>query len=114
MTAPSGDRRRVAVIGAGWAGCTAALELARRGLAVTVYEQAWMPGGRARRVLLDGVPVDNGQHLLLGAYSECLRVIDRVHGADAGAPASPRSPSTSATPARAVRTRCRSRRPGSG
>jgi hypothetical protein len=75
MTAPPGDRRRVAVIGAGWAGCTAALELARRGLAVTVYEQARMPGGRARRVLLDGVPVDNGQHLLLGAYSECLRVI---------------------------------------
>ena len=92
MTAPPGDRRRVAVIGAGWAGCTAALELARRGLAVTVYEQARMPGGRARRVLLDGVPVDNGQHLLLGAYGECLRAIAQVHGADAGAPALLRLP----------------------
>ncbi|MBK9704347.1 MAG: FAD-dependent oxidoreductase [Betaproteobacteria bacterium] len=68
MTAPPGDRRRVAVIGAGWAGCTAALELARRGLAVTVYEQARMPGGRARRVVVDGVALDNGQHLLIGAY----------------------------------------------
>ena len=73
--------RRAAVIGAGWAGCTAALELARQGFAVTVFEAARVPGGRARRVVVDGMALDNGQHLLVGAYHECLRLIDSCRGA---------------------------------
>jgi squalene-associated FAD-dependent desaturase len=83
MTSPHEDRKRVAVIGAGWAGCAAALRLAQQGSAVTVYEQARIPGGRARRVVVGGVPLDNGQHLLVGAYRECLQLIARAH--DAGA-----------------------------
>ena len=35
-----------------------------------------VPGGRARRVVVDGLALDNGQHLLVGAYHECLRLID--------------------------------------
>jgi squalene-associated FAD-dependent desaturase len=79
--------RRAAVIGAGWAGCAAALELARQGFAVTVFEAARVPGGRARRVVVDGMALDNGQHLLVGAYHECLRLIDSCRGASPGAPA---------------------------
>lgn len=71
----------VAVIGAGWAGSAAAWELSRRGASVTVYEQARAPGGRARRVIVDGVALDNGQHLLVGAYRASLRLIDAVHRA---------------------------------
>lgn len=71
---------RIAVIGAGWAGCTAAVDLARRGHAVAVFEAGAVPGGRARRVVRAGLPLDNGQHLLLGAYVETRRALALVHG----------------------------------
>lgn len=71
----------VAVIGAGWAGCAAAVELARLGTRVTVYEAARVPGGRARRIDYQGRSLDNGQHILLGAYRESLRLM-RLVGLD--------------------------------
>jgi squalene-associated FAD-dependent desaturase len=73
---------RVAVVGAGWAGCAAAVALAERGCAVTVFEAAAVPGGRARRVVRDGMPLDNGQHLLLGAYEQVRAQLTLVHGGD--------------------------------
>ena len=76
---------RVAVVGAGWAGCAAAVTLARAGLPVTLIEQARILGGRARRVELDGVAVDNGQHLLIGAYRATLDLVALVHGKRRGA-----------------------------
>ena len=76
----------VAVIGGGWAGCTAAIELARRGHRVALYEAAPVLGGRARRVLRNGLPLDNGQHLLLGAYTQTLAIADALRS-DADGPA---------------------------
>ena len=71
--------KKVAVVGAGWAGCAAAVEATRLGHAVTLFEASRTSGGRARRVdgLLQGQPVslDNGQHILIGAYSETLRLM---------------------------------------
>ena len=75
MSAPS---MRVAVAGGGWAGCAAAVELARQGCQVTLYEAARSLGGRARGVEVRGVELDNGQHILLGAYRESLRLMKRV------------------------------------
>jgi squalene-associated FAD-dependent desaturase len=72
---------RVAVIGAGWAGLAAAVTLAERGVPVTVFEASRQLGGRARRVSVDGVDLDNGQHILIGAYRETLRIM-RLVGAD--------------------------------
>jgi squalene-associated FAD-dependent desaturase len=72
---------RVAVVGAGWAGLAAAATLAEGGAQVTVFEVARSLGGRARRVRLDGVDLDNGQHILIGAYGETLRLM-RLVGAD--------------------------------
>ncbi len=69
------SNRRVAVIGGGWAGCAAAVELARRGNAVVLFEAARTLGGRARRVDINGQSLDNGQHILLGAYTETLRLM---------------------------------------
>ncbi len=68
----------VAVIGAGWAGCAAAVELARRGFEVTLYEAARIPGGRARRIAYQGHTLDNGQHILLGAYRDTLQMMRTV------------------------------------
>jgi len=64
-----------AVIGAGWAGCAAAVELARAGAQVTLYEAARTAGGRARRIEYQGNTLDNGQHILLGAYRDSLRMM---------------------------------------
>lgn len=70
--------QHVAVVGAGWAGCAAAIELARQGRRVTLFEAARTLGGRARRVEINGKALDNGQHILLGAYSETLRLMRTV------------------------------------
>lgn len=72
-------RQRVAVIGAGWAGVAAAVEAVRRGLDVTLFEMAAHPGGRARSVALDSATVlDNGQHILIGAYTHTLELMRTV------------------------------------
>ncbi len=68
----------VAVIGAGWAGCAAAIALTRRGAKVTVLEAARTPGGRARRIDYRGQVLDNGQHILLGAYRDTLHMMRTV------------------------------------
>jgi squalene-associated FAD-dependent desaturase len=68
----------IAVIGAGYAGCAAAVTLASAGRRTVLFEQAPTLGGRARRVTLDGVNVDNGQHILIGAYRQTLELIARV------------------------------------
>ncbi len=72
---------RVAVIGAGWAGASAALVLARAGIHVTVFEANSVAGGRARVIEKSGHMFDNGQHLLLGAYERSLAMIDSLHAA---------------------------------
>jgi len=72
---------RVAVVGAGWAGLAAAATLADRGVPVTVFEASRSLGGRARRVAVEGIDLDNGQHILIGAYGETLRLM-RLVGAD--------------------------------
>ncbi len=74
---------RVAVIGAGWAGMSAAVQATQAGHAVTVFEAARTLGGRARALaatLPDGreVTLDNGQHILIGAYTDCLRLMREV------------------------------------
>ncbi|WP_137176154.1 hydroxysqualene dehydroxylase HpnE [Massilia sp. HP4] len=76
MSVPDG--LRVAVAGGGWAGCAAAVELARQGCRVTLFEAARTLGGRARGVEVRGLALDNGQHILLGAYRESLRLMKRV------------------------------------
>ena len=73
---------KVAVIGAGWAGCAAAVEATRLGHSVTLYEATRSAGGRARRVesTLRGqsLMLDNGQHILIGAYTETLDLMALV------------------------------------
>jgi hydroxysqualene dehydroxylase len=71
-------RETVAVVGAGYAGIAAAIDLVKAGLAVTLFEANRLAGGRARRVEYRGTLLDNGQHLLLGAYRETLAAMHEV------------------------------------
>jgi squalene-associated FAD-dependent desaturase len=73
---------RVAIVGGGWAGCAAAVTLAAAGVPITLFEQAKTLGGRARRVSFGGFALDNGQHLMIGAYDRTLELLALVHGAD--------------------------------
>ena len=75
---PRAAGKRVAVVGGGWAGCAAAVYLAAAGCAVTLFEAARTLGGRARGVEFHGQMLDNGQHILLGAYSDTMRLLRRV------------------------------------
>ncbi len=75
----SDTRPQVAIIGGGYAGMAAAVTLAEQQIPVTVYEAGTVLGGRARRVEINGVALDNGLHILIGAYRETLRLIAQVH-----------------------------------
>jgi hydroxysqualene dehydroxylase len=69
---------RVAVIGAGYAGIAAAVSLAEHGVTATVFESARVLGGRARKIEYQEMTLDNGQHILSGAYTELLRMMALV------------------------------------
>ena len=77
---------KIAIVGAGWAGMAAAVEATQAGHKVLVFEASRALGGRARALngaLPNGTPVtlDNGQHILIGAYTETLRLM-RMVGVD--------------------------------
>lgn len=68
----------VIIIGAGWAGLAAAIKLTQAGKNVLVLESAKQTGGRARGIKFNSHNVDNGQHILIGAYYECLNLFKTI------------------------------------
>ena len=72
---------KIAVIGGGWAGIAAAVELTAAGAETTLFEAGRVLGGRARGVEIEGHKLDNGQHIMLGAYRDTMALMRRV-GAD--------------------------------
>jgi squalene-associated FAD-dependent desaturase len=66
------------VVGGGWAGIAAAVHGVLRGFEVTLLEMAPQLGGRARRVEADGLELDSGQHILIGAYTATLDLMRAV------------------------------------
>ncbi|MDX1914129.1 MAG: hydroxysqualene dehydroxylase HpnE [Methylophilus sp.] len=71
----------VAIIGGGMAGLAAAATLVNKGVEVTLFEASPYLGGRARGLSYQGTTIDNGQHILLGAYRETLNLL-HVAGVD--------------------------------
>jgi squalene synthase HpnD len=71
---------KIAVLGAGFAGISAALELARQGHQVEVLERKPYVGGRAHsfREAQTGAMLDNGQHIFMGCYHACNRLFDML------------------------------------
>ena len=81
-----GVATRVAIVGAGYAGMAAAVSLAGSGVPVTVFESSAVAGGRARRIRIScdgqGHDLDNGQHILIGAYAALYQLMHTVGVAD--------------------------------
>ncbi|ACT48084.1 hydroxysqualene dehydroxylase HpnE [Methylotenera mobilis] len=74
--------QHIAIIGGGCAGLSAAATLTERGYAVTLFEASSQLGGRARSVVVENKDLlqllDNGQHILLGAYNATLSLLEKA------------------------------------
>jgi squalene-associated FAD-dependent desaturase len=68
----------VAVVGAGLAGLTAALELKRAGCRVTLLERSRLLGGKATSFQLGELEMDSGQHAILGCYTSFLELVEEL------------------------------------
>ena len=79
MTHPS--LQKIAIVGAGWAGLSAAICATQAGHQVTLFEASRHWGGRARSLQLNGEMgpmLDNGQHIMIGAYHQSLKMMQTV------------------------------------
>ena len=74
----------VAVVGGGFAGLAAAVRLARSGARVTLLERRPFLGGRTYSFThpATGEVLDNGPHVLMGAYTEALDFLAEIGASD--------------------------------
>ncbi len=72
--------KQLTIVGAGWAGLAAAVAATQAGWHVQLFEAANRAGGRARSLQQSfaGRPLDNGQHILIGAYRDTLALMRTV------------------------------------
>ena len=68
----------ITIIGGGWAGLATALELSRYNLDIRLIESNHELGGRGRNINIGKQELDNGQHLMIGAYTETLRLFNMM------------------------------------
>ncbi len=72
---------KIAIIGAGVSGLSAAVALVERGFRnITIFEGRKEAGGRTRSYIdiITGDVLDNGQHLLLGCYRSTLKYLKAI------------------------------------
>ena len=70
--------KRLTIVGGGWAGLAAAVRATQLGWQVSLLEAAPVLGGRARRIHHQGLTLDNGPHLLIGAYNQTLALMRQL------------------------------------
>jgi len=80
-----GNASPIVIVGAGFAGLSAAVRLSAAGHRVVVVEATGGGGGRSRsfRHPASGRELDNGQHLLMGCYRETLAFLRAIGNEDA-------------------------------
>ncbi len=78
----NGTRPRVAVVGGGLAGVTAALDCAQNGAGVVLLESRPRLGGAAYSVHRNGLYVDNGQHVFLRCCTSYRALLERIGALD--------------------------------
>ena len=78
MPEPPAMAQPVLVVGGGWAGLSAAATLCAHKIPVLLLESARQLGGRARSIRVGDTIVDNGQHLMIGAYQSLLTLMQKI------------------------------------
>ena len=73
-------KTKIHIIGAGWAGLSAAVRACQFGFEVHVYESAPILGGRAGSYFKNNQHLDHGQHILIGAYEATLKLLTLLGG----------------------------------
>ncbi|HEX5036439.1 MAG TPA: hydroxysqualene dehydroxylase HpnE [bacterium] len=73
-------KKEVLIVGGGFAGLSAGVELANRGHQVTLIERRGHLGGRAYSFKdpVSGATLDNGQHILMGCYKDTLAFLKTI------------------------------------
>lgn len=69
---------KIAVVGAGISGLTAAFRLKQLGHQVRVLEADSQPGGRMRSTEVGGFPIDTGAHMLLDSFERTRALVEEV------------------------------------
>lgn len=69
---------RVGIVGGGLAGLAAGHALSQAGVNVELFERSRLLGGRATSFEIDGVEVDNGQHVFLGCCTAFQAFVDDI------------------------------------
>ncbi len=69
---------KTVVAGGGWAGLAAAATLSQQDISVDLFESSKQLGGRARSIIDDEWYIDNGQHMMLGAYRNTLKLFNML------------------------------------
>jgi squalene-associated FAD-dependent desaturase len=74
------ETRDVVIVGGGFAGLSAGVALAERGIRVTLFEGKPVLGGRACSFpdSESGDLVDNGQHVVMGCYHQTLNFLEQI------------------------------------
>lgn len=74
------NRGSVVIIGGGFAGLAAAVDLADKGVKVLLLERRAFLGGRAYSFTdkTTGDTIDNGQHLMMGCYHHTLHFLEKI------------------------------------
>lgn len=70
---------KVVIVGGGWAGLAAAVLLIKNNISVTLLEASRQLGGRARLIQFGDNRLDNGQHIMLGAYKSMLQILKDIN-----------------------------------
>jgi squalene-associated FAD-dependent desaturase len=72
--------KEVVILGGGFAGLSAAVDLVSRGHRVTLFEKKGHLGGRAYsfRDPATGSVLDNGQHIFMGCYHSTRKFLERI------------------------------------
>jgi len=76
---PNTQKFDILIIGGGWAGLSTAIELIYKGGNICLIDSAKQLGGRAREVQYKKYSVDNGTHIMIGAYTATLKLLKKVH-----------------------------------
>ena len=72
------ERIHTLVVGGGWSGLATAITLTHQGHPVHLIESAKQLGGRARNVHWQNQTIDNGQHMMIGAYEQMLEMMQLI------------------------------------
>lgn len=73
-----GEKKRIAIIGGGYTGLTAAYKLLQKGHSVTIYERAPVVGGLAAGFTIENAPFERAYHHLFRTDTDIISLLEEL------------------------------------